>query len=752
MKRYCTALLLCVIVFIAFVGANAENLLKNGDFSKGDSSWIFNLIGGEGKGGVVSGYYKIGDITNAGTNTFSLQLRQNGISVKKNEAYTFSFEAFSTGERTIEASIGMDGGPWTVYSDTAKAIKKLTATKTTFTETFIMNGADDANTRVQFNCGKSNLDVYIDNVVVEKKTDPFIRVTYPNGGEKLLAGTAVEIKWMNTGTLDKVKIEFSGDNGGTWTLAGDNIDNTGACTWTLPVKESAQCLVKVSNTSGSISDLSDGVFELLPHDPTDLIINGNFAQGTTAWTFDLIGGKAKGTVVNGEFKIDSIGDSSQHIYSIQLRQNKLLLEKGKAYAFSFEAYAAAAGRKIEVAVGKDACPYTFYTNATTALKTLTTSKQKFSETLYMEKADSGARVQFNCGLSTVPVCIDNVSLKKVDESKLIVLYPNGGEVVGIHTVCEIRWIAPESAGKFTVDFSTNNGVSWSPIATVESVIHKIQWKVPGVQGSKNCLVRVKSESGLSDVSDNAFEINSDPAELIINGKFEEGKKAWDLGNYSGAEAAGDVVNEVYTLDITKAGTLAWHVQFSQSGITLVKNGLYTFSFDAFADADRTIDVNIGMGGGSYKSYIDTLERIKNLTTTKQTFTYQFTMNDTDDVNARVEFNCGLSDANVYLDNISLKTNPIIPIINPIGHDSKEKHIPVLQNEGKVLFSGLLDFGVQKIEIIDVRGRTLYTIPVTSNSVVWNKETGQQTKIGHGAYILRFITKAGSIQKKIVLHK
>ncbi len=82
-----------------------------------------------------------------------------------------------------------------------------------------------------------------------------------------------EIRWNATG-LEKVKIEWSTTGGGVWyTVPGaDSTANDGIFTWApgrleLSVGEprpdsSDNCLIRVSNLSGSVSDRSDGFFSV----------------------------------------------------------------------------------------------------------------------------------------------------------------------------------------------------------------------------------------------------------------------------------------------------------------------------------------------------------------------------------------------------------------------------------------------------------------------------------------------------------
>jgi len=84
----------------------------------------------------------------------------------------------------------------------------------------------------------------------------------PNGGEQLTAGSAYMITWSSTGPISDVLIEYSIDNGSNWTLI-NTAANTGLYEWLIPMANSDQCLVRISDASDpSINDISDAVFTI----------------------------------------------------------------------------------------------------------------------------------------------------------------------------------------------------------------------------------------------------------------------------------------------------------------------------------------------------------------------------------------------------------------------------------------------------------------------------------------------------------
>lgn len=88
-------------------------------------------------------------------------------------------------------------------------------------------------------------------------------LTNPNGGEMLLVGRRYTINWQNQGDIGNVKIEYSDANGASWKEVVSDTNNSGSYDWLVPVADSNQCLVRISDASDpNVSDVSDSVFKI----------------------------------------------------------------------------------------------------------------------------------------------------------------------------------------------------------------------------------------------------------------------------------------------------------------------------------------------------------------------------------------------------------------------------------------------------------------------------------------------------------
>lgn len=115
----------------------------------------------------------------------------------------------------------------------------------------------------------SNADIY--GAYIPTPIAPsFITVLDPNGGEMLLADSEYTITWQTTGTpIASVKLEYSTDNGATYSIIDANIVNTGTYLWQTPQAiDSNQCRIKITDTviPPAASDTSNYVFTIFTCD------------------------------------------------------------------------------------------------------------------------------------------------------------------------------------------------------------------------------------------------------------------------------------------------------------------------------------------------------------------------------------------------------------------------------------------------------------------------------------------------------
>lgn len=99
-------------------------------------------------------------------------------------------------------------------------------------------------------------------------------------------------------------------------------------------------------------------------------------------------------------------------------------------------------------------------------------------------------------------------------NEVVVTHPIGGEGFAPGTTETIRWDAFGNSGNFAIEYSTNNGVSWSPInMNYSSTLRYYNWVVPNTLSG---LAKVRVTRGAnSDESDQVFSIIGTPNNLNV---------------------------------------------------------------------------------------------------------------------------------------------------------------------------------------------------------------------------------------------
>ncbi len=135
-------------------------------------------------------------------------------------------------------------------------------------------------------------------------------------------------------------------------------------------------------------------------------------------------------------------------------------------------------------------------------------------------------------------------------------------------------------------------------------------------------------------------------EQVKNGSFTEGSTDWYVQRCT-ITPTGNGAN----IDIPYILDNFWDIALKQRGLTYEQGKEYRISFQAKADANRSIHVKAGKASAPYTQYH--LEKIE-LTTALQNHTLTFIMNNTTDSDAFLEFFFGDSTTDLFLGDISLE--------------------------------------------------------------------------------------------------
>jgi len=144
-------------------------LISNSGFT-GIQSWT--LYANEGAGAsatfaVDSGMGQV-SIVNGGSRIDNLQLYQQGLFLVPGQTYLVSFKAKASDIRTLKVSIHQHDTPWTSYW--SQTVNLDTSTQTFGEYSFVYNGQQSTELRINFMCGSNNNSVWLDDVDIHEST------------------------------------------------------------------------------------------------------------------------------------------------------------------------------------------------------------------------------------------------------------------------------------------------------------------------------------------------------------------------------------------------------------------------------------------------------------------------------------------------------------------------------------------------------------------------------------------------------
>lgn len=98
--------------------------------------------------------------------------------------------------------------------------------------------------------------------------------------------------------------------------------------------------------------------------------------------------------------------------------------------------------------------------------------------------------------------------------EITVTYPSGGEGFAPSSTQQIHWDAVPGPGSFDLEYSTDDGASWVPIATINGSFRTYNWLVPNEVSSK-CHIRV-TRGNATAMNQNPFSILGTPLGIRAN--------------------------------------------------------------------------------------------------------------------------------------------------------------------------------------------------------------------------------------------
>ncbi|MBQ8984106.1 MAG: family 16 glycosylhydrolase [Lachnospiraceae bacterium] len=146
---------------------------------------------------------------------------------------------------------------------------------------------------------------------------------------------------------------------------------------------------------------------------------------------------------------------------------------------------------------------------------------------------------------------------------------------------------------------------------------------------------------------------------VSNSDFSEAEviddqEGWFFLTAGEGKASAEIHDGEIQINTENPGELDYSVQLVQPGMPMIQGNKYRYSFEAYADEERTLKAAITAPDVSWIRYLN--DTVTTIGTDWATYTFDFEMKEESDENGRVEFNMGNqpSSATIHIRNVRLE--------------------------------------------------------------------------------------------------
>jgi len=382
--------------------------------------------------------------------------------------------------------------------------------------------------------------------------DIFIDVTSPNGGEEWEVDSTYNITWTSSGISGDVYIEYSTNNGFNWTEVIASTANDGTHPWTIPNTSSVNCLVRISDTDRSPSDVSDAVFtidstyititspnggEIWYVDSTyditwdsygtsdELFIQYSADNGSTWWPVDIEISPSPGSyswtipdnpsntclVIVADSAILTPSDTSDAVFEIATAPYiEISTPNGgetwkvdSTYNITWTSFNTSGNVHIEYSINNG----TDWTDVIASTPDNGTHPWTITEELSDDCDSCLVRIS---DTDDSPSDVSDVVFTIFPNPYITITAPNGGEIWHVDSTYVITWSSYGTTGSVNLEYSIDNGATWLDVNESRPDTGAYSWTVPNTP-SEDCLIRISDIDGEpSDTSDAVFSISLTP--------------------------------------------------------------------------------------------------------------------------------------------------------------------------------------------------------------------------------------------------
>lgn len=597
------------------------------------------------------------------------------------------------------------------------------------------------------------------------------------------SSSAVTLSTITISGVSDVEIEFQSEFNaltGVTAVGNDSVDYTSSIvlqststalnltTGALDTTKTGTHAIRYTVTVGAVTSQKwrNVVVKTPTVIPGQLLINGDFSLGTAGWDAALPyyvadGGTMTMSIDDGALKIDVVPGANS--YSNRFGQAPVAFLNGKTYQVSFRAKSTAA-KTIDIQIGEQFSGAPYFTDfmAPQIVHKVIGLEWTTYSFKYTHKVDNvNASLLFSLG----KIGDESVSATMwFDDMNIVESTPDadteapifsgvsasvnlliGASYDPLSGVSAVDVVDGDVTSSITVEIKNSSDVVVASVDTSVAGTFTVSYSVADKAAN------VRTATTLVTISAMAFK----PANLVANASFAAALNTttpeWAIWSEAGATSAIDTVAGTYSVTVPASGGAAWSTQLIQDGyLTLEQGKTYRLSFDAHAEAARSVNVAIGYSNPDY-SYVQYARKdgisIGTSSTTNE-FVFTATL-PTHAVKLGVELGnmTGFAAGTVTFEEFRLQERDAAPIIANGKYKIAGWRGFANDWDGSVISSGIVD-GEYKIEISKYVVGAEWALQLIQDGVsiggssengVIKVEAGKSYTIGFDAYASEAIT-------------
>lgn len=392
--------------------------------------------------------------------------------------------------------------------------------------------------------------------------NPSVTVEYPFGNETLIPGETQTIRWSAHGdNSNSFTIEYSPDNGSSWTLIDNNVASTSrSYNWTVPSAATNIGLVRVTRNVSGYTDQSDHNFTILGQ-PNLTVTNSCQGYASLSWS---------AVTSATDYEIMMLRGDSMEVIAQTTGTSYLLdgLEKDSTYWLTVRARnGSIPGRR---AIAKSILP-------SGGPCTLSTFDNDFSVDSVLAPVTGRMYTSSQLGVSAVQVRLRNLGNIASSGAFNVSYRVNGGSIIS-------ESISPAMAAHSSVNYTFSNTSDFSAVGTY-TIQAWIDYPGDPFHSNDTIVIAIKQLQNDPVILNTSFTEGFETAAPFSYIRYTKGFEGLDRCDFSASNSNGRARTFVNTGFARTGNRCVTIDQINNSATSTADSLILTFNLSSYSTSD-----------------------------------------------------------------------------------------------------------------------------------------------------------------------